>query len=153
MRQWRKDMRVGESTFGLSVTVAKLIREVAKLRRRIIGGGTSSPPVAPSGGTYVGNYNPGASYQPGQIIRNLASIITIGTSSYNVQPGVYGCVVKPLPALAAGWNINMLPQYPEPTPSQGNGIVYWQLISLAPIMVNTCANGQRTIYINGSGSF
>lgn len=149
MRSWTKDVRVAGSTFGLTVQVAKLSRELGKLRRRVLGGLGTQAPTTPTAGTYLGNFGSGTPYSAGVIVRNLISTFNIMNVNYNVQLGVYGCVANTVPALAVGWNPNMLPQYPEPT----TGIIYWHLISFAPEAVNVCSNGSRIIYVQSSGTF
>lgn len=110
---------------------------------------TGVPAGGGGGGNYAGNYGSGTSYAAGTIARSLSGVLTLGTQQYYVQPGVYGCVFPTLGYPSAGWNQNMLPQYPEPT----NGIVYWHLLNFLPVFVNVCSNGSRQIYIQASGSF
>lgn len=148
-RQWIKGLKTAQSTFGVQMQLAKMEREISKLRRRIIGGQSTSTTSPSPPGNYAGNYDFNTAYSPGTIVRNLAGVLTIFGTQYYVQPGVYGCVVLTLIPTEVGWTKSMLPQYPEPA----TGPVFWQLIAFSPQAVNVCSNGNRNIYIETSGPF
>jgi hypothetical protein len=94
-------------------------------------------------GQYAGNWNPGQVYAPGAIVRNLNPTVVLNTVTYNITPGIFGCVLE---TSAGGIGVN-LPVYPEITGA------CWQLIAFAPMSVNVCSSGSKVIYIQSSEAF
>lgn len=61
-RQWIKNKDTSDQTWGIVRSVAKLSRDVAKLRRRILGGGSAPA----STNWFQGEWDPGTTYTTGQ---------------------------------------------------------------------------------------
>lgn len=88
---------------------------------------------------YNSEYDNTLAYAAGAIVR-VSKIITVG--GVTLVPGVYGSVED----VPANGTSNQVPQWPQPA----SGTIYWYLFCFTPKLMNVCASGQKTLYINAS---